>query len=333
MPSAWLFQDHQQKEKHGSKARWYVAWIDNEGKKQRSRDDVVQALNKFAEIAKPAKVSAINKETIDSFVAARRKQRGKKKGTTVSNSTIRKELLWLHRVLVVAEDWGFIKKVPKIKLPKVVEILPRPVTQEQFEAIYAACSDATLPADLPFPAADWWRALMLFAMTTGWRLSEMLALRWADVNLETGQIKTRAADNKGGRDDLDYLPELTIDHLRQIRSFDAAVFPWPTHNKALYNEFARLQRIAGIKLDCTVDLRQFPEHKCSPFCHAFGFHDLRRAYATENMDRLPTPVLQKKMRHKSITTTLRYISTAQKMKDAVANIHIPNLPKREIAAS
>ncbi len=395
MPSAWLFQDHQQKEKHGSQAKWYVAWIDNDGKKRtksigsktkateykksiegklvdqtfkavedidwsefrakfdekilptikkpRSRADLRQALATFEAIVRPGKVSAINKQTIDTFVAERRKQKGKRHGTKISSGTIRKELLWIHRALVVADEWGYIKKVPKIRLPKVVETLPRPVTQAQFEAIYAACGTATLPEGLPFAAAEWWRAFLLFAMTTGWRLSEILALRWSDVNLETGQIKTRGIDNKGGRDELDCLPELTIDHLKQIRSFGPAVFPWPMqdgelHDQALYNktmyvEFGKIQRAAGIKLDCNVDLRQFPKHECSEFCHVFGFHDLRRAYATENMDRLPTPVLQKKMRHKSITTTLRYISTAQKMKDAAADVFIPKIARPEAAAS
>ncbi len=52
-------------------------------------------------------------------------------------------------------------------------------------------------------------------------------------------------------------------------------------------------------------------------------HDLRRAYATENCDRLPLPVLQKKMRHKDIQTTMRYVEMASKMKKATETVYVP----------
>ncbi len=164
-------------------------------------------------------------------------------------------------------------------------------------------------------------------MTTGWRISEILALRWSDVNLETGRIVTRAGDNKGGRTEDDFLPQLTIDHLKRIRSFGKLVFDWTLNSKALYNEFARIQEAAGIRLDCLVDLEANPEYECSRFCHVFGFHDLRSAYATENAFRLPHTVLLRKMRHKSFTTTLRYINLAKRMRETAADVLIPNLNK------
>ena len=56
-------------------------------------------------------------------------------------------------------------------------------------------------------------------------------------------------------------------------------------------------------------------------------HDLRRAYATENCDQLPMPVLQKKMRHKDIQTTMRYVEMASKMKKAAEKVYVPQVPK------
>jgi integrase len=58
-------------------------------------------------------------------------------------------------------------------------------------------------------------------------------------------------------------------------------------------------------------------------------HDLRRAYATENCDRLPVPVLQKKMRHKDIQTTMRYVETARKMKKAAEAVYVPGFLTRK----
>ena len=59
----------------------------------------------------------------------------------------------------------------------------------------------------------WWQALLVFAMTTGWRIEEILSFRREDLNLKTAEILTRAADNKGGRDDVDYLTEVALAHL------------------------------------------------------------------------------------------------------------------------
>jgi integrase len=69
-----------------------------------------------------------------------------------------------------------------------------------------------------------------------------------------------------------------------------------------------MKRVAGIHLPCIIQRA----HKCTDTCHLYGMHDLRRADATENGDRLPVPVLQKKMRHKDIQTTMRYVETARK---------------------
>jgi integrase len=122
-------------------------------------------------------------------------------------------------------------------------------------------------------------------------------------------------------------------HLKRIRSFGTLVFDWKDNGKALYNEFARIQEAAGSKLACLVDLDGNPKHKCSRFCRVFRFHDLRSAYATENAFRLPHTVLQRKMRHKSFTTTLRYIDLAERMRETAADVLAPNVRLRSVSAS
>ena len=60
----------------------------------------------------------------------------------------------------------------------------------------------------------------------------------------------------------------------------------------------------------------------------YGFHALRRAYATLNADTLPAPVLQRKMRHKSFTTTLRYIELSDKLKKTADQVFVPEFLAR-----
>ena len=52
------------------------------------------------------------------------------------------------------------------------------------------------PEGLPYSAEAWWQALLVFNYMTGWRISEPLALRREDLDLEAGTAITRHADNK-----------------------------------------------------------------------------------------------------------------------------------------
>jgi hypothetical protein len=49
--------------------------------------------------------------------------------------------------------------------------------QVKRDAIYKACDAAKLPRDLPDPAADRWRGLLIFAYVTGWRIGPLRLVR------------------------------------------------------------------------------------------------------------------------------------------------------------
>lgn len=90
------------------------------------------------------------------------------------------------------------------------------VTPEHFQAMYQVCDTASMPKDLQFEPSVWWQALLVFAITTGWRIEENLWLRQDDVDWTTGAILTRAADNKGKRETIDYLPDVTLMHMTPL---------------------------------------------------------------------------------------------------------------------
>jgi integrase len=60
----------------------------------------------------------------------------------------------------------------------------------------------------------------------------------------------------------------------------------------------------------------------------YGFHDLRRGFATVNARSLGAEALQRLMRHKSYTTTQLYVNMANQLNDAVKSLHVPDALKK-----
>lgn len=275
------------------------------------------ALNHFARIIKPAKVSAIDNRTIDKYVAVRRTEKyGKRNPKLPAPATINRELRHLRAVFRQAVRLKYLRTCPEIKLLREPGKIPTYVTPEHFTAIYKKADTATLPECQACEPADWWRALLVTAYMTGWRIGSILALRWTDVNLDKGTAFSRAADNKGNRDQLIPIHPLVVDHLRRLKGFGEYVFPWELDKKDLYTAFYAIQDAAGVK----------PEHGKA----RYGFHDFRRAFATMNAANLTAAALQALMQHKSYSTTQGYINMARQLTQSVAAIHVPDVRLAEV---
>ncbi len=191
---------------------------------------------------------------------------------------------------------------------------------EDFQRIYEHCDAARMPRGLPYSPGVWWRALLTTAYLTGWRIGETLQLRREDVDTETGLAKLRAKSTKGRRDAKLILHPIVLEHLAMAPSFHDVFFPWSHHNRTLHSEFHRIQKAAGIHLTCP----KADEHDCTPACHLYGFHDERRAFATMNAGNFTADVLQVLMRHRSYSTTQRYINMAKQMEGITENVYVPD---------
>ena len=280
------------------------------GMDTRNREETLHALGQFERIIKPKMMKAIKTQTVDEFIAERRTEAGIKPGSKISPATVNKELRHLRAVFRKATKWKFLAETPDIAFLKEPGKLPTYIPPEDFAKIYGACEHARLPADQPYLAADWWRGMLMSAYMTGWRIGSLLALRREDVNLETGLAKSRAEDTKGKRDQLVVLHPVVLEHLRKVPSFDSVFFPWNNARRMLYEQFARIQEKAGVK---------------AAGKDRYGFHDLRRAFATMNAERLTPDALQALMQHKDYKTTQRYIAIARQLTPAVGNLFVPDV--------
>lgn len=299
------------------------------GKAKRTQEEIKSALDDFERLTSIVRMVALKSSTVDAFIAKRRKERGKWPGTTVSPATLNKQLRHLRAAFRKAAKWEYLSKVPDFDFERTVERLVRYVLPEHFDAIYNACEVATFPIGQAYPPSDWWRAAVIYLYMTGWRIGELLALPRSDIDLKTGHSITRGDDNKGKRDERIPLHPAIVEHLERLAGFGERMFPWPiegnpTWKKELYAEWAKIQKAAGIHLDCP------KRHEHTDACHRYGFHDLRRAFATENAADMEPKVLQKWMRHKSFSTTMVYQAMPQGKLDAtLGKLRVPDVLKRK----
>jgi integrase len=276
----------------------------------RHRDELTHALDQFERLVKPKKLEVVTSAAVAKFISLRRVEPGMKPGSDKSPATVNKELRCLRAAFRKARRLKWIKEAPEIDFLKMPGKLPTYTRPEDFAKLYAGCDAMRWPDGQPYPAADWWRALLIVAYMTGWRISQILALRRADVDLDAETAVSRAEDNKGKRDVLLSLHPLAGEHLRKLSGFDPFYFPWNHSRKRLFDELHKLQRAAKVK----------PSGK-----DFYGFHDLRRAFATMNADRVTADVLQALMQHKDYQTTQRYIAIGRQLKPAAHNLYVPDV--------
>ena len=188
--------------------------------------------------------------------------------------------------------------------------------------MFQACEVATMPDDIPnVSPTDWWRGLLLLLYMTGWRIGQTLKLKHGDIDIEAGTALSRADSNKGRRDQLIPLHPLVIQYLKPLTaSFNPLVFPWNHNNRTLWSEFARIQEATQIA-------DKSPMPKCGKNGGWYGFHDLRRGFATVNAASMDLFELQSLMQHRSLATTQGYISMAERLQKPVNNLFVPSLPK------
>jgi integrase len=286
---------------------------------------VKESMTLFAELCSPTFVADIRTKTVDDFKCKLLQRRGKKRRSKMSPANANKHLRHLKACLRKAHAWDYLPRLPQIVFLQESEKSPRFMTPGDFDAIYKACDQAAVPSKRPYGAVEWWRALMVTGIMAGLRIAEMLTLSWDDLHLDDGYLVVRHEHAKGRRDDVVPLHACAVSHLRRITDFGAGVFDWPLRRELLWDEWTRIQQMAGIHLPCHDD------HDHTPRCHVYGFHDLKRACGTLNAGRLPKPVLNAFMRNRAFSTTDRYYLNHEKLVEGITDLmFVPSVVREAV---
>jgi integrase len=197
------------------------------------------------------------------------------------------------------------------------------LTLEQLEAVLAAIPDEVVQPD-PAPArqgrcgpappipADVWgpvmRVIILVAAVTGLRQSELLGLRWKNVDFNNQRIRVRNAWVRGehsdeGKSDLSTRRSTPVEDL----AF-AALRVWKKRTAySAPNDLVLGHPETGKPLDRTKVTRKFQQACLDAGVPVIRFHDLRHTFGT-HMAAAGTPlrIIQEMMGHADAKTTQVY---------------------------
>lgn len=134
-------------------------------------------------------------------------------------------------------------------------------------------------------------------LATGLRLSEMINLKWNDINLMTGQLKV--VEGKGSKDRILWIGEGMLDDLRRWREKQV--------NKLHVCDYVFTNRTKGQLVDR--DIREM----ISNYSNKAGInkkvspHTLRHSYATDLLRHTKNiRLVQKALGHEDLSTTMIY---------------------------
>jgi integrase len=197
--------------------------------------------------------------------------------------TINKELaLVRHAFNIAIREWEWCRENPmqKVKLERVHNEIDRWLTSEE-------------EAKLLLAVPTWLREIIVFALNTGMRRGEILALQWGDVDFDRGTLVVMKSKNRERRTiplNGTVLGLLAAKQARNSRTSQLVfttgsgtpIKPWN-----LVHAFIRARKKAGVE--------------------NFRFHDLRHTFATRLVQKgVDTYKVQRLLGHKTGLMTQRY---------------------------
>ena len=196
----------------------------------------------------------------------------------VKPATVNRDIAFLKHVYTKGIEWGKVFENPakKVKLFKEDNRRLRFLSHEEIKRLLA-CANGQF------------KVILITALHTGMRLSEILNLKWKDIDFETGYITILNSKN-GEKKDIPLSPTLTQtlkNAIRYVRSEHVFCNKKGEPVKDIRKSFATALSNANIT--------------------DFRFHDLRHTFASHLvMQGTDLKTIQELLGHKTFEMTLRY---------------------------
>lgn len=230
------------------------------------------------------RVRAITHSDLEDF-RNKRLQTATRRSTTRSVASVNRELALMRSVLNFAKRQGWLNRNPFDAGDPLINTADeikreRILTFEEEERLLLACTEKR----------EHLRPMMICALDTGLRKSEMLSLRWADVDLESGLIRARSSTTKTRKArTVGITPRLRaeLERMRELAGDEAETLIF--NQKDFKRAFATARDLAGVE--------------------NLQWHDLRHTATTRLVQGGVAPMIVMKLTgHTQMATFARYVN-------------------------
>jgi len=272
----------------------YLQWCNSEG--QKAFEDKSNRLRRMIHFfGENILLGDVDVQLLEGYKAHRRSHPSAR--GPIQPATINRDLANFKHMLTKAVEWGLLTENvgTKVKLLKVKNQILRYLTGKELQKLIAA-------------ASTYLKAIIILAVNTGLRKSELLRLRWPEINFRTGYIEL--LDQKNG--EMSYIP-MNKDVKEALRKIP----------RRLDTPYIFCKKNGQPPVD--IKHHFYKALKQSGIAHC-NFHSLRHTFASHlAMSEVDLPAIRELMRHKSYAMTLRYAHLSsqhtQKAVDTLSFFH------------